>query len=146
MSGVTQITLQMVRRHLQPTQAWPNSYVRARTILNPHDFMNACRLAPNRIQELYTGIPSSVLLNVVAHHLRIAMADLNNRAEFIVYLCDFMTHSPDRALNTLGRSKEFRDARRKAAEKERKKNWKRPMTARLDIELGPRWQRRLDPS
>lgn len=37
------------------------------------------------------------------------------------------------------------DARRKAAEKERKKDWKRPMTAMLDFELGSGWQRRLDP-
>lgn len=107
--------------------------------------MNEYRWGSNSIQELYAGIPSPVLLNVVAYHLDIGMADLKNRAQFVVDLCDFMNHSADPALNTLRRSNDFRDARRKAAEKERKNDWKRPMTALLDFELGSGWQRRLDP-
>ena len=107
--------------------------------------MNEYRWGSNSIQELYAGIPSPVLLNVVAYHLEIGMADLNNRAQFVVDLCDFMNLSADPALNTLRRSNDFREARRKAAEKERKKDWKRPMTAQLNFELGPGWERRLDP-
>jgi len=146
MSGFTQITRQMIQPHLQPTQAWGNTYVRARTIINPHSFMNEYRWGSNSIQELYAGIPSTVLLNVVAYHLDIGMVDLNNRAQFVVDLCDFMSHSADPVLNTLRRTNDFRDARRKAAEKERKKDWKRPMVAMLDFELGSGWQHRLDPS
>ena len=145
MSGFTQITLQMIQPHLQPTQAWEDTYVRARTIINPHAFMNEYRWGSNSIQELYAGIPSSVLVDVVAYHLDIGMADLDGRAQFVVDLCDFMNHSADPALKTLRRTNDFRDARRKAAEKERKKDWKRPMTAMLDLELGSGWQRRLDP-
>jgi len=146
MSGFTQITRQMIQPHLHPTQAWGNTYVRARTIINPHSFMNEYRWGSNSIQELYAGIPSTVLLNVVAYHLDIGMVDLNNRAQFVVDLCDFMSHSADPVLNTLRRTNDFRDARRKAAEKERKKDWKRPMVAMLDFELGSGWQHRLDPS
>jgi len=142
MSGFTQITLQMIQPHLQPTQAWQNTYVRARTIINPHDFMNDYRWGSNSIQELYAGIPSSVLVDVVAYHLDIGMADLDGRVQFVVDLCDFMNHSADPALKTLRRTNDFRDARRKAAEKERKKDWKRPMTAMLNLELGSGWQRR----
>ena len=42
-----------------------------------------------------------VLLNVVAYHLDIGMVDLNNRAQFVVDLCDFMSHLADPVLNTL---------------------------------------------
>jgi hypothetical protein len=107
--------------------------------------MNGYQSMPNCIQDLFAGIPSSLLLKVVTYHLEIGMADLNNRALFVVDLCDFMNYSGDRALNTLGRSKDFRDARRKAAEKERKKDWKRPMIVHLDVTLGPGWQHKLDP-
>ena len=99
----------------------------------------------NSIQELYAGIPSTVLLNVVAYHLDIGMVDLNNRAQFVVDLCDFMSHSADPVFNTLRRTNDFREAHRKAAEKERKKDWKRCMVAMLDFKLGSGWQHRLDP-
>jgi hypothetical protein len=101
MSGFTQITLQMIQPHLQPTQAWEDTYVRARTIINPHTFMNEYRWGSNSIQELYAGIPSSVLVDVVAYHLDIGMADLDGRAQFVVDLCDFMNHSADPALKIL---------------------------------------------
>jgi len=122
MSGFTQITCQMIQPHLQPRQAWGNTYVRARMIINPHSFMNEYQWGSNSIQELYAGIPSTVLLNVVAYHIDIGMVDLNNRAQFVVNLYDFMSHSADSVLNIRRRTNDFRDVHRKAAEKERKKD------------------------